>query len=1570
MPSPAVIRPTLSHAVHRTSGVRVPIPPMLSPREIDQVLAAARSRAKQRAVQHVGTPQPLVTPPVTIERVPAPGHLRGAAPAKGATRTTQSVQSSTGTGINPWWRYQEQNLPGGGRVMVNVGTGNLVLQDDDMSVAHKGISLAFRRTYNSQSQHDVAGSDGAMPGLYGNGWTNTFDAHLTGSSTGTITVWDIDGARYDYTLAADGITRLPPPGQHASLVYVGNCGYVWSKKSGTMYYFWGPDAASCPTGWWPTYGAYAGRTYQIIGRNRNTYITFSYSWDNGNSAPGGKISAISAQTESGLTATMSFADVSGNRLLQQIAFPDGVTSVSYGYDAQGNLASVSRPSNNASGNRPVQYFGYLAFGSGSVLQWAASPRWCAGVCGADGAFTTFGYGGGTVPTATVSAIWRGGVVNPVIPDGTGSGALQHGFSTGAYYYDQESYTTGVGTPTFRDTDGHATNWVVDSLGRPTQTQDCTATANQAAQCTGTWLVSTETWDSDNNLATEVDPRGSETYYLYDPRGNTTVVAGPYTTTSQGSFLPTKIFDYDANNNVVAYCDENEVHQAGVDYLPVSFSIEANDSLCASQMGSVPYWRATFTTPSWELAGELTSMTTPMGYTRTISYAPSQQTGIDYGLPTAVRGDPIAQSDGARTPFQSLTYDAAGNLVCSSSDGNDPTTTTVLVYDALNRVVAVGDPDDATITSSACAKTPGIAGSAIATRTTYFPNGQVATTQTPAEAAANVSTQFQYDLDGNVISEQRHYAPNAGPTQKWYDGADRLVEVRQPTDAYYDYYTFPWTTRYLYDLTQGGTVAIASSAPFHAYGGLFKTQELLPNGVTAPQWNEAGSAAGPSTGTSNPTWQDTAGTSFDALDRAMTAFRNTGTGLMPVTNTYDGPGNAGLLSQKCNANNECQAFTYDGRGATLQKTFNVPSSSTQNFSFDPDGRPVTASNGLGALTDIYDADGRKTSRQETVGATSATINYVFYGDGMRKSLDASSGTQHIADVLAYTYRPDGLLRQLGVASTYSFSFSYTGGRRLTSRSDTTGQAPDSFTYTGSGSPTSYGLAQSMTTPGFYETGMTYNAEGGQLGGSYYGFNGSGWFQGHLIQAAYTTRGEVVVDTSGPGVPSLYANGMRIQTARSPSDPKTGSFAFNAFQNMPVATQSASKCVQGTCDSSTWAYGYDPVGRQVTAQSSDYTNAKSYDAEDHLLKQTLPWIPWGKGGDQRSLGYQWGPIGHPLQVGSTSAVSSSNPPPTDFQYDTLVWDDDDLLFTLNSAGQIDDLKVADFADYVPGASNPLTVWDRDTNGQIYGCHTGGAASTVASSGFQQTTVACGSSSSFIGPQFAPNQIPVGRGGMLLIPKSDGFSDGQNTFEGVRTYDPQSGAWTTPDAFHGDVHDPMSQKPYMWNRNNPYAYADPSGYKIEFTGDVFDQLQGEHLVNEAIDYLTSKGDSAGASFLKNIRDNQSFTIRATIKLGGGENRVDQSTGQLYWDAASGNKVGKGVQSPTLALLHEAAHAYRFVTDRAGLEADLQKSDAEYGNAEERRVIQGIESSSARILGQPVRTNHGGDPCRVRAVIGTSCV
>lgn len=73
--------------------------------------------------------------------------------------------------------------------MANVGNGNLVFQVDDIDVPERGIDLAFRRTYNSQSQHDWHNADGEGHNIYGNGWTNNLEAHLDDGPSGNLTIY-------------------------------------------------------------------------------------------------------------------------------------------------------------------------------------------------------------------------------------------------------------------------------------------------------------------------------------------------------------------------------------------------------------------------------------------------------------------------------------------------------------------------------------------------------------------------------------------------------------------------------------------------------------------------------------------------------------------------------------------------------------------------------------------------------------------------------------------------------------------------------------------------------------------------------------------------------------------------------------------------------------------------------------------------------------------------------------------------------------------------------------------------------------------------------------------------------------------------------------------------------------------------------------------------------------------------------------------------------------------------------------------------------------------------------------
>ncbi len=412
------------------------------------------------------TPKPIPATPTPIPATPTPLPLATATPAP-----------VLHPGINRWWTYEEGALPGVGKWMVNVGSGNLVVQADDVDVPERGIDLAFRRTYNSQSTHDNLGSDGGEPSVFGNGWTNTFDAHLSYvAATDTVTVWDIDGTRYDYTPNGSGGWN-PPPGLHAKLTWDGGCGYFWTKKSGTRYHFWAPFAA-CGT---PS--AYWGRVCQIEARNYNNALNFAYFWVGGNATNPQNLTEIVVTHSDGQALTLSFGLVNGHDELTALQRPDGV-SITYGYDASGNLIEVDSPS-NGSGVRPSTY----GYGANHQLTDVESPRYVESVrstgTATQGDSVQFGYTG-----IAVSSVVNVGVANFTPNDGTNT-PLQPGIAGGVQAWRSETFS-GIGTANvaLSDSAGHAAKWTVDPLGRTIGSSEWTGSE---------WLTSTMTWDSDNNL---------------------------------------------------------------------------------------------------------------------------------------------------------------------------------------------------------------------------------------------------------------------------------------------------------------------------------------------------------------------------------------------------------------------------------------------------------------------------------------------------------------------------------------------------------------------------------------------------------------------------------------------------------------------------------------------------------------------------------------------------------------------------------------------------------------------------------------------------------------------------------------------------------------------------------------------------------------------------------------------------------------------------------------------------------------------------------------------------------------
>ena len=352
-----------------------------------------------------------------------------------------------------------------------------------------------------------------------------------------------------------------------------------------------------------------------------------------------------------------------------------------------------------------------------------------------------------------------------------------------------------------------------------------------------------------------------------------------------------------------------------------------------------------------------------------------------------------------------------------------------------------------------------------------------------------------------------------------------------------------------------------------------------------------------------------------------------------------------------------------------------------------------------------------------------------------------------------------------------------------------------------------------------------------------------------------RGELAFD---PTTNTRFQSDYGFMVPRPASGGTSASYNTDAKEGVMTGSDS----FQGDTDLPfTWSY--DAAGRQTGTTgtfaafignneyglSGSYT--RTFDVENHISSQSYTTYqtnyayPCGSrlhytnnsnaSYEGLYVQYEWGPNGHPIKIGSTALGAApgntgpSTPPPTStVQYDTLHWDGDVLLFTTNSSGAVDDIKIGSLGDLTPldPAFTGFTVWDRDKSGSIVSSHNNSLAGGAIGHGVwspqdpylskcRAGAVWATATTGFVGPStFAGGTSNgatnlVGRGGLLVELRTDGIGDGYNSIQGARSYDSDQGAWTTPDAFPGVAHDPESQRPYVWNRNSSLEYSDPTGY-----------------------------------------------------------------------------------------------------------------------------------------------------------------
>ncbi len=418
----------------------------------------------------------------------------------------------------------------------------------------------------------------------------------------------------------------------------------------------------------------------------------------------------------------------------------------------------------------------------------------------------------------------------------------------------------------------------------------------------------------------------------------------------------------------------------------------------------------------------------------------------------------------------------------------------------------------------------------------------------------------------------------------------------------------------------------------------------------------------------------------------------------------------------------------------------------------------------------------------------------------------------------------------------------------------------------------------------------------------------------------------------------------------------------------------------------------------------TATRSYDSDNHIVQQTLPAdfsasLPIGIGAtctgstNQQTKTYAWSADGR-LATFATTTYYPGQTPSQSTSTEGAHWDGDDLLY-VSYGSSIMMLYVEKLGVVMWSPSNATTgasqmmVYDRDQSGTAVTNHWAGAFAKLDFDNIHASQGRCpglkpnsgdpnnscspsgdGTAPSYGGPSdtaAADNNMTWGNTIPLDASRDDGYSDGTLSFQGVRAYDPNMNQWTTPDAYSGRVNDPMSQHPYMWNDNNPVQYSDPSGYIVTFAGSEADQKR------EKADYDKVKAAAQGDPAAKAVFDKlegPGFTVMIS-ENGNGNNGFDAASNTINWDPHAAEKIGIAgafSQSPAVTLTHEADHAQEANRDPTTYIHDVGTRDKQYGNAEERRVVTGSETSFAKQLGEGVRTDHNSyGTCHVESVTGT---
>ena len=716
-----------------------------------------------------------------------------------------------------------------------------------------GIPLTFSQEYSQP----ISGRYRLGP--LGRGWVDNWEISLAVDSQGNVTISE-DGQELLYTPTSNGSFQ-GLPGDFSQLTL--NDGvYSLREQDGTALTFnaQGNLASMEDSNGNTITAGYTGALLTSLTSSDGQKLAISY-----NAAgliqqvtsAAGQVTTYNYDPSdqyllsvTGPQGTTSYTYVTGQGIAQQYALasitnPDG-THQYFSYDAQGRLIETS-----LEGNADPIHYAYTSPGGVTMTN-------------ASGAMTTLLFNQhGSVET----------VIDPL------------GNTTQAQYnadQDLTELTTAAGT-TYQYTYNQQGDLIraVDPLG----------------------AAVTMTYTSNlNQLATITDPDGNTTEYAYDAAGDltsTTYADGSATSAAYNALgLPTTTTDargqaigyqYDAAGQVTleTFADgtqESFTYDASGDLLSTTDSTGTTKYTynSADELASVTYPTGESLSYSYGAGGRLTKLVdATSGFTVNYSYnsAGQLQSLTDAGGATLVSytydaDGRLAEQQNANGTYTTYAYDADGNLlhlinygpggVIQSSfdytynDLNEPITEATLDgawtygYDAAGQLThAVFASTNPAVSSQDLTYVYDAAGN----RTQTIVDGVTTsyTTNNRNEYTTVGGTTYQYDADGNLISE----TDASGTTTFTYDALDELTKVVTPTDTWvYEYNALGERVAathngqgiaYVLDPTGTGSVIAAYDSSGHlvanyAYG-LGLVSQTTPVGTDYYQFDAIGLTAG-------------------------------------------------------------------------------------------------------------------------------------------------------------------------------------------------------------------------------------------------------------------------------------------------------------------------------------------------------------------------------------------------------------------------------------------------------------------------------------------------------------------------------------------------------------------------------------------------------------------------------------------------------------------------------------------------------------------------------------------------------